>query len=86
MQTCYYLGYRVHDGVVVGLRSLPLEDRWKCGLESKVMASKIPEENADQCQIPFALQALWPLCLLLGLWWCPESRKCSPSSAWIPAN
>jgi hypothetical protein len=25
-------------------------------------------------RIPFAVQCFWPFCLLLGLWWCPESR------------
>jgi MFS family permease len=28
-------------------------------------------------RIPFAIQCFWPLCLLLGLWWVPESRKYS---------
>lgn len=27
-------------------------------------------------RIPFAIQCFFPLCLLLGLYWCPESRKC----------
>ena len=27
-------------------------------------------------RIPFAVQCFFPLCLLLGLYWCPESRKC----------
>jgi MFS family permease len=25
-------------------------------------------------RVPFALQCFFPLCLLLGLYWCPESR------------
>lgn len=28
-------------------------------------------------RIPFAVQAFFPLCLLLGLYWVPESRECS---------
>lgn len=28
-------------------------------------------------RIPFAIQSFWPLCLLLGLYWCPESRMLS---------
>lgn len=25
-------------------------------------------------RVPFAVQSFWPLCLLLGLYWVPESR------------
>lgn len=34
-------------------------------------------------RIPFAIQCFFPLCLLLGLYWCPESRKC-PTTLIIP--
>jgi MFS family permease len=27
-------------------------------------------------RVPFAVQCFFPLCLLLGLYWCPESRMC----------
>jgi MFS family permease len=27
-------------------------------------------------RIPFAVQCFFPLCLLVGLYWCPESRTC----------
>ena len=36
------------------------------------------KDGADATwRIPFAIQCFFPLCLLLGLWWCPESRTYS---------
>jgi MFS family permease len=32
-------------------------------------------------RIPFAIQCFFPLCLLAGLYWCPESREYFPASA-----
>ena len=31
-------------------------------------------------RIPFAVQVFFPLCLLVGLYWVPESRMCSISN------
>jgi MFS family permease len=33
-------------------------------------------------RIPFAIQSFWPLCLLIGLYWCPESR----TSQYLPCS
>lgn len=32
-------------------------------------------------RIPFAVQCFWPLCLVIGLWWVPESREYTNSRA-----
>lgn len=38
--------------------------------------------STDNWRVPFAVQCFFPLCLLLGLYWVPESRTC-PSSVSI---
>jgi len=37
-------------------------------------------------RIPFAIQCFFPLCLLLGLYWCPESREYPLIDAFWPSG